>query len=80
MRWESRVTYDLPTALRNQENNLSNQLKIPASRLSTLALELLIKDYQNGPLDLPKYKEPSCSPHYDWILNYTEEMYLQEFN
>lgn len=63
-----RVTYDLPPELREQLNQLSNQLRIPASQLAALAIVRFLSDWESENIDLPQYKRPSLSPRYDWNL------------
>lgn len=73
-RREQRVTYDLPPALRESMRLLSEELKIPASQLVTLALSRFLQDYQNEKVDLGKYKQPSHSPRYDWNLVFPDSL------
>lgn len=73
-RREQRATYDLPPSLRESVRLLSEELKIPASQLVTLALARFLNDYENETLDLGKYKQPSRSPRYDWNLVFPEEL------
>lgn len=73
-RREQRATYDLPPALRESVRQLSEDLKIPASQLVTLALARFLQDYENESVDLGKYKQPSHSPRYDWNLVFPEDL------
>lgn len=73
-RREQRVTYDLPPTLRESVRQLSEQLKIPASQLVTLALARFLQDYESEKVDLGKYKQPSHSPRYDWNLVFPEDL------
>ena len=73
-RREQRATYDLPPSLREEIMALSEELRIPASQLVTLALARFLRDYQNGMIDLGTYKQPSRSPRYDWNLVFPDEL------
>jgi len=63
-----RVTYDLPPELRESLNQLSSELRIPASQLAALAIVRFLSDWETDNIDLPQYKRPSLSPRYDWNL------------
>jgi|GEM_PF-2393002 len=63
-----RVTYDLPPDLRERLNQLSSELRIPASQLAALAILRFLSDWETDNIDLPQYKRPSLSPRYDWNL------------
>lgn len=73
-RREQRATYDLPPTLREEIMSLSEELRIPASQLVTLALARFLIDYRSGSIDLAKYKQPSRSPRYDWNLIFPDEL------
>ncbi len=73
-RREQRATYDLPPSLREEIMALSEELRIPASQLVTLALARFLRDYQNGTIDLGIYKQPSRSPRYDWNLVFPDNL------
>ncbi len=73
-RRDQRATYDLPPMIRKEIQNLSEELRIPASQLATLALMRFLQEYQAGKIDLGKYKQPSRSPRYDWNLVFPDEM------
>jgi hypothetical protein len=73
-RRDLRATYDLPPSIRESVRILSEELRLPASQLVTLALSRFLLDYKNGEIDLGKYKQPSRSPRYDWNLIFPEEM------
>ena len=73
-RREQRATYDLPPSLREEIMALSEELRIPASQLVTLALARFLRDYQNGTIDLGIYKQPSRSPRYDWNLVFPDDL------
>jgi hypothetical protein len=60
--------YDIPPELRRFVKELSEELRLPASQLATLALLRFVQDYQNGEIDLSSYKTPSRSPRFDWNL------------
>ncbi|PKO00863.1 MAG: hypothetical protein CVU42_01755 [Chloroflexi bacterium HGW-Chloroflexi-4] len=73
-RRDQRATYDLPPTLREEIMALSEELRIPASQLVTLALGRFLNDYHSGIIDLGKYKQPSRSPRYDWNLIFPDEL------
>jgi len=73
-RREQRATYDLPPTLREEIRIMSEDLRIPASQLVTLALSRFLNDYNSGAIDLGKYKQPSRSPRYDWNLIFPDEL------
>ncbi len=73
-RREQRATYDLPPALREEIRVMSEDLRIPASQLVTLALARFMNDYNSGTIDLGKYKQPSRSPRYDWNLVFPDDL------
>ncbi|EKD88740.1 MAG: hypothetical protein ACD_34C00372G0004 [uncultured bacterium] len=73
-RRDQRATYDLPPTLREEIMNLSEELRIPASQLVTLALARFLNDYGSEIIDLGKYKQPSRSPRYDWNLVFPDEL------
>jgi len=73
-RRDQRATYDLPPTLREEIMALSEELRIPASQLVTLALGRFLNDYHSGSIDLGKYKQPSRSPRYDWNLIFPDEL------
>ncbi len=73
-RRDQRATYDLPPAVRASIMDLSEELRLPASQLVTLALARFLKDYAAGSIDLSAYKQPSASPRYDWNLVLPEEL------
>lgn len=77
-RREQRATYDLPPVIRESIRSLSEELRIPASQLVSLALIRFLRDYINEKIDLGSYKQPSRSPRYDWNLVLNKE--LLEFN
>ncbi|MDO9122603.1 MAG: hypothetical protein Q7U31_12500, partial [Anaerolineaceae bacterium] len=55
-RRDQRATYDLPPTLREEIMALSEDLRIPASQLVTLALARFLNDYHLENIDLGKYK------------------------
>ena len=69
-----RVTYDLPPALRQRIYDLAAEQALPASQLVTLALLRFLKDYQDGAIQLGRYKQPSRSPRYDWNLVFPQDL------
>lgn len=73
-RREQRATYDLPPAIRNRMKELSEELRLPASQLVTLALIRFLKEYEAEQIDISIYKQPSASPRYDWNLVLPEEL------
>jgi hypothetical protein len=73
-RRDQRATYDLPPTLREEIMALSEELRIPASQLVTLALARFLNDYHLEKIDLGKYKQPSRSPRYDWNLIFPDEL------
>ena len=73
-RRDQRATYDLPPSIREGIRLLSEELRLPASQLATLALARFLTDYQTGLVDLGKFKQPSRSPRYDWNLVFPEEL------
>lgn len=73
-RREQRATYDLPPEIRERFKDLSDQLRVPASQVVTLALARFLKDYEAGEIDLGQYKRPSKSPRYDWNLEFPAEL------
>ena len=73
IRRDSRVTYDLPPQLKQAVFDLAESLSLPASQLATLALHRFMEAYQDGQIDLSKYKKPSKSPRYDWKLEFPPE-------
>lgn len=76
-RRDLRATYDLPPSIRESIRHLAEDLRLPASQLATLALARFLHDYQNGLVDLGKYKQPSRSPRYDWNLVFPEELIMK---
>lgn len=68
-RREKHTCYDLPPELRAWVKDLSEDLRLPASQLATLALLRFARDYQAGEIDLGAYKTPSRSPRFDWNLD-----------
>ncbi|KAF0106932.1 MAG: Uncharacterized protein FD147_2457 [Chloroflexi bacterium] len=73
-RRDLRATYDLPPNLRESIRVLAEELRLPASQLVTLALARFMNEYNNGQIDLGKYKQPSRSPRYDWNLIFPEDL------
>jgi len=73
-RRDQRATYDLPPSVREGIRLLAEDLRLPASQLATLALARFLQDYQNGSVELGKYKQPSRSPRYDWNLVFPDEL------
>lgn len=73
-RREKRATYDLPPAVRQQVNQLAEELRLPASQLVTLALARFLQDYALGRIDLNELLRPSRSPRYDWNLAIPEDI------
>ncbi len=73
-RREQRATYDLPPAVRARIMELSEELRLPASQLVTLALVRFLKEYDAEKIDLSPYKQSSASPRYDWNLVLPEEL------
>jgi hypothetical protein len=73
-RKELRATYDLPPILRSTIRNLAGQHSLPISQLVSLALIRFLVDYDLGQIDLGKYKKPSLSPKYDWVLDLSNEL------
>jgi len=72
-RKDQRVTYDIPPILKQTMFEMAEDMSLPASQLATLALFRFLEDYQNGEIDLAKYKKPSRSPRYDWKLVFPAE-------
>jgi hypothetical protein len=77
-RREQRATYDLPPVIRESIRGLSEELRIPASQIVTLALIRFLNEYGKNEIDLGQYKQPSRSPRYDWNLVLNKE--LQKFS
>ena len=73
-RREQRATYDLPPSIRESIRSISEELRIPASQLVTLALIRFLKSYFADEIQLSPYKQPSRSPRYDWNLIFTKEL------
>jgi hypothetical protein len=73
-RREQRATYDLPPVIRESIRAISEELRLPASQLVTLALILFLTSYFADEIDLGQYKQPSRSPRYDWNLIFTKEL------
>jgi hypothetical protein len=73
-RRDQRATYDLPPAVRARIMELSEELRLPASQLVTLALARFLKEYEAGKIDLAPYKQSSASPRYDWNLVLPEDL------
>lgn len=73
-RREARATYDLPPALRQAIKQLSEEERVPASQVVTLALARFLFDYQNDNISLYELKTPSRSPRYDWNLAVPSEL------
>ena len=73
-RRDQRATYDLPPEIRERFKELSEQLRVPASQVVTLALARFLKEYEAGGIDLSQYKRPSKSPRYDWNLEFPDEL------
>jgi len=59
---------------------LSEELRIPASQLVTLALARFLKEYHNDVIDLGVYKQPSRSPRYDWNLVFPDDLIRRKKN
>jgi hypothetical protein len=72
-RRDQRATYDLPPGLRTRIKDMSEEERLPASQLVTLALIRLLSDLESGRVDLSEFKQPSRSPRYDWNLVLPEE-------
>lgn len=73
-RRDQRATYDLPPSVRGRIKELSDELRLPASQLVTLALLRFLKEYEADQIDLSTYKQPSASPRYDWNLVLPDEL------
>lgn len=73
-RRDQRATYDLPPTIRESIMSLSEELRIPASQLATLALSRFLQAYENGEIDLGIYKQSSRSPRYDWNLVFPDSL------
>ena len=72
-RRDQRVTYDIPPILKQTMFEMAESMSLPASQLATLAIFRFLEDFQNGEIDLTKYKKPSRSPRYDWKLVFPAE-------
>ncbi len=68
-RRDQRATYDLPPAIREKIKDLSEEQRVPASQIVTLALGRFLQDLEQGRVDLNDFKKPSRSPRYDWNLD-----------
>lgn len=79
-RRDQRATFDLPPSLREEIMQLSEELRIPASQLVTLALARFLKEYHNDVIDLGVYKQPSRSPRYDWNLIFPDDLIRRKKN
>ena len=77
-RRDMRVTYDLPPSLKQALSEMAEDLSLSASQLATLALVRFLEDYQQGEIDLSKYRKPSRSPRYDWKLVFPKEWFEKE--
>lgn len=73
-RREQRATYDLPPALRQRIRQISENERIPASQLVSLALARFLQEYTRGESGLNDLKRPSRSPRYDWNLALPEDL------
>ncbi|MHC1684840.1 MAG: hypothetical protein AB6733_18155 [Clostridiaceae bacterium] len=73
-RREQRATYDLPPSIRESIRLISEDMRIPASQIVTLALIRFLKSYAAEEIDLAQFKQPSRSPRYDWNLVLTKEI------
>lgn len=72
-RKDHRVTYDLPPELKQSIFELAESLSLPASQLVTWGLYRFMKDYQEGKIEISKYKKPSKSPRYEWKLEFPSD-------
>jgi hypothetical protein len=72
-RRDQRATYDLPPGLRSRIKDMSEEERLPASQIVTLALVRLLSDLESGRVRLSDFKQPSRSPRYDWNLVLPEE-------
>jgi hypothetical protein len=72
-RRDQRATYDLPPGLRARIKDMSDEERLPASQIVTLALVRLLSDLESGRVSLSDFKQPSRSPRYDWNLVLPEE-------
>lgn len=73
-RREQRATYDLPPAVRQRIRQISEDERVPASQIVTLALARFLQSYTSGESGLNDLKRPSRSPRYDWNLTLPEEL------
>jgi hypothetical protein len=73
-RRDQRATYDLPPLVRSSIKKLAEQQSLPISQLVALALIRFMNDYQDGMIDLGKYKISTKSPKYDWVLELDGEI------
>jgi hypothetical protein len=53
--------------------DMSEEERLPASQMVTLALIRFLSDLESGRVDLSDFKQPSRSPRYDWNLVLPEE-------
>jgi hypothetical protein len=73
-RREQRATFDLPPSLRQKIMDLTENERLPASQLVSLALARFLQDLSSSQVDLAPFKQPSRSPRYDWNLILPEEL------
>jgi len=73
-RREQRATYDLPPAVRQRIRQISEDERIPASQIVTLALARFLQAYGRGEDGLHDLRRPSRSPRYDWNLALPEDL------
>lgn len=77
-RKDLRVTYDLPSEIKQKIKEIAEEHAVPASQIATLALAQFIVDYENGHIDPGEYKQPSQSPRYEWNLVFPKSFLLQK--
>lgn len=68
-----RLTADVPQEVSDYITALAASHSVPVSGLVALACHRLIVDVGNG-FDLGKYKKPSRSPRYEWIIEIAEKI------
>jgi hypothetical protein len=63
-----RVNWDLPIWIKEAMVEIAVQHRVPVSQVAALFLKHSLIAYRRKEIDLSRYRVPSESPRYEWIL------------
>lgn len=69
----NKATYDLPVAITNRITEIAEVEGCPKSGVVTALLLDALRRYDDREIDLARFKSPSDSPKYDYVIEVPED-------